>query len=84
MEPDRALELVQLVERTFATSELMQHLEVVNFGGRASFASLALLWPRGEIGSMAREERLKEILAWHEARAHTVPATQRALSTQCH
>ena len=68
MEPDNALELVKLVQDTFGpTNELAQHLEVVNFGGRASFASLALLWPSGEIGSMEREERLKEILSWHEA-----------------
>ena len=68
MEPDNALELVKLVQDTFGpTRELAQHLEVVNFGGRASFASLALLWPSGEIGSMEREERLKEILSWHEA-----------------
>ena len=47
MEPERALELVDKVSAEFATSELMQHLEVVNFNGRAGFASLALLWPDG-------------------------------------
>ena len=45
LEPARALELVDLVEESFSDAELLQHLECVNFGGRAGFASLALLWP---------------------------------------
>ena len=44
----------------------MQHLEVVNFNGRAGFASLALLWPKGDTQE-AKDRRLKEILTWHEA-----------------
>ena len=39
---------------------------MVNFGGRAGFASLALLWPKGETGEAANQ-RLREILSWHEA-----------------
>ena len=34
--------------QTFDVTELMQHLEVVNFNGRMGFASLALLWPKGD------------------------------------
>ena len=65
-EPDRALELVDTVAAKFDTSELMQHLEVVAFGGRKGFASLALMWPRGETEA-DRADRLREMLAWHEA-----------------
>ena len=60
MEPAKAVELVEAVQRQFDTNELMQHLEVVSFGGRVGFASLALLRP-------SSNERLREILDWHEA-----------------
>ena len=58
LEPARALELVQAVQAEFGGDELLQHLEVVNFNGRAGFASLALLWPHGE-DAAARGSRLK-------------------------
>ena len=63
LEPEKALELVAKIENQFSTDELMQHLEVVQFGGRVGFASLALLWPQG--GDAAK--RIGEILSWHEA-----------------
>ena len=66
LEPGRALELAQKIEDHFGVDELMQHLEVVNFNGRAGFASLALLWPKGDTPDAAND-RLREILAWHEA-----------------
>eukprot|EP00227_Mantoniella_beaufortii_P011856 CAMPEP_0197583006 /NCGR_PEP_ID=MMETSP1326-20131121/6048_1 /TAXON_ID=1155430 /ORGANISM="Genus nov. species nov., Strain RCC2288" /LENGTH=572 /DNA_ID=CAMNT_0043147165 /DNA_START=446 /DNA_END=2164 /DNA_ORIENTATION=- len=65
MMPGQCAELVGLVEDTFGADELVQHLEVVRFGGRVGFASLALLMPKGA----AREERdarLEEILRWHD------------------
>ena len=37
---------------------------MVNFGGRAGFASLALLWPKGETGEAANQ-RLREGDALH-------------------
>ena len=43
----------------------MQHLEVVRFGGRVGFASLALLTPRGE-SKECRAARLEAIMRWHE------------------
>ena len=64
--PERALELVDAIAAEYSTSELMQHLEVVNFNGRLGFASLPLLWPRGADAS-ERAARLREIMAWHEA-----------------
>jgi hypothetical protein len=45
--------------------ELVQHLEVVRFGGRVGFASLALLTPRGE-SKECRAARLEAIMRWHE------------------
>ncbi|EOD32705.1 hypothetical protein EMIHUDRAFT_455985 [Emiliania huxleyi CCMP1516] len=66
LEPSSALGLLRRVSGEFGPSELLQHLEVVNFGGRAGFASLALLWPKGETGEAANQ-RLREILSWHEA-----------------
>ncbi|EOD14332.1 hypothetical protein EMIHUDRAFT_427681 [Emiliania huxleyi CCMP1516] len=66
LEPSSALGLLRRVSEEFDPSELLQHLEVVNFGGRAGFASLALLWPKGETGEAANQ-RLREILSWHEA-----------------
>ena len=40
LEPERAIELVGRVEKEFSPSELMQHLEVVNFNGRVRVRSV--------------------------------------------
>ena len=66
MMPGRATELVGEVEDHFGAHEVVQHLEVVRFGGRVGFASLALLLPHGA-DKAARLTRLGEIMRWHEA-----------------
>lgn len=63
--PETALDLVDTISNEFDTSELMQHLEVVNFQGRMGFASLSLLWPHGD-DMDSKNQRLRDILKWHE------------------
>ena len=65
MMPGMCADLVRAVEDRFGVEELVQHLEVVRFGGRVGFASLALLTPRGE-SKERRAARLEDIMAWHE------------------
>ncbi|ACO65121.1 predicted protein [Micromonas commoda] len=65
MMPGEALDLVTAVEQRYGADELVQHLEVVRFGGRIGFASLALLRP-GTDAAVA-VDKVEEVMRWHEA-----------------
>ena len=69
MMPGKALDLVAAVEAQYSTDTLVQHLEVVRFGGRIGFASLALLKPGPDAD--AAVAKVDEIMAWHER--HDIP-----------
>ena len=67
---EKGLAAVDAVAAAFDASEVLQHLEVVRFGGRVGFASLALLRPREDergIAGNGSHDRLREIMRWHEA-----------------
>lgn len=64
MMPGKALDLVSAVERRYDVDELVQHLEVVRFGGGIGFASLALLRPGAD--AEAAVGKVEEVMRWHE------------------
>ena len=65
MMPGEALDLVSAVEQRYGADELVQHLEVVRFGGRIGFASLALLRPGTD--AEAAVGTVEEVMRWHES-----------------